>query len=100
MEIKGTRFSISKSKLKDSLVFVSCATFSHLDPKPRCTISFLSYFFTLNCTNIAQSLGLGIIVAFELRYKPKLVEHVLSQFDSYQQHNFQKVVPNIKQTIL
>ena len=65
-------------------------------PRTNVTIVFLPP----NCISVVQPLDRGIIAAFKLRYKSKLLEWVSSQFDLDQQHDLKKVVPNVKKTIL
>jgi hypothetical protein len=65
-------------------------------PMTNVTIVFLPP----NCTSVVQPLDQGIIVAFKMRYKSKLLAWVLSHFDLDQQQDLRKVVPNVKQAIL
>ena len=58
-------------------------------------------FLPPNVTSVVQPLDQGIIASFKVQYKKKLLEWVLSQFDSSTtHHDLRKIVPNVRQAIM
>ena len=58
-------------------------------------------FLPPNITSTVQRLDRGIIASFKVRFKNKLLEWVLSQFDfSTTHHDLKKIMPNVRQAIM
>ena len=57
-------------------------------------------FVAPNVTSVVQPLNQGIIASFKVRFKRKLLEGVLSQFDSYTHQVLVNKVPNLRYVII
>ena len=54
-----------------------------------------------NVTSVVQPLDQGIIASFKVQFKKKLLEWVLSQFDSSTtHHDLRIIVPNVRHAIM